>query len=65
MRIFLQWINAAGAVISAPASALLPITAAGDRKQFSGVAPAEAAKLYVYYRIYSSTGAVTSGNAEL
>nr|WP_269807007.1 DUF1983 domain-containing protein [Pseudomonas putida] len=65
VRIFLQWINAAGAVISAPASALLPITAAGDRKQFSGVAPAEAAKLYVYYRIYSSTGAVTSGNAEL
>ncbi|MBH3377271.1 phage tail tip fiber protein [Pseudomonas asiatica] len=64
VRIFLQWINAAGAVISAPASALLPITAAGDRKQFSGVAPAEAAKLYVYYRIYSSTGAVTSGNAE-
>ncbi|WP_442964205.1 phage tail tip fiber protein [Pseudomonas sp. NMI542_15] len=65
MRIFLQWFNAAGVVISAPASTLLPITAAGDRKQFSGVAPAEAAKLHVYYRVYSTTGAVTSGNAEL
>ncbi|HFL7941858.1 TPA: DUF1983 domain-containing protein [Pseudomonas putida] len=65
LRIFLQWFNAAGVAISAPASALLPITTTGDRKQFSGVAPAEAAKLHVYYRIYSSTGSVTSGNAEL
>ncbi|EKT4454450.1 DUF1983 domain-containing protein [Pseudomonas putida] len=65
LRIFLQWINAEGTVLSAPASSLLAITAVGDRKQFSGTAPAGAAKLYVYYRVYSSTGSVTSGNAEL
>ncbi|QHW08411.1 DUF1983 domain-containing protein [Pseudomonas putida] len=64
-RFFIQWINAAGTVISAPNSAMLTITAAGKREQFSAVAPAGAVTCYVYLRIYSATGTVTAGYVEM
>ena len=64
-RFFIQWINAAGTVISAPNSVMFTITAAGKREQFSAVAPAGAVTCYVYLRIYSATGAVTAGYVEM
>uniref|UniRef100_UPI0035A24DB8 phage tail protein n=1 Tax=Pseudomonas juntendi TaxID=2666183 RepID=UPI0035A24DB8 len=64
-RFFIQWINAAGTVISAPNSLMFTITAAGKREQFSAVAPAGAVTCYVYLRIYSATGAVTAGYVEM
>ncbi|WP_152537892.1 DUF1983 domain-containing protein [Pseudomonas putida] len=64
-RFFIQWINAAGTVISDPNSVMFTITAAGKREQFSAVAPAGAVTCYVYLRIYSATGAVTAGYVEM
>ncbi|MFZ5938899.1 host specificity protein, partial [Pseudomonas sp. HS6-2] len=64
-RFFIQWINAAGSVVSAPNSGMFTITAAGKREQFSAVAPAGAVTCYVYLRIYSATGAVTAGYVEM
>ncbi|MBI6941443.1 phage tail protein [Pseudomonas putida] len=64
-RFFLQWINAAGSSISAPNSLMLTVTPGGERVQYSGVAPAGAVSCYVYLRIYSATGAVTSGHVEM
>ncbi|WP_455828593.1 phage tail protein [Pseudomonas capeferrum] len=64
-RFFLQWINAAGSSISAPNSLMFTITPGGERVQYSGVAPAGAVSCYVYLRIYSATGAVTSGHVEM
>ncbi|WP_205300336.1 phage tail protein [Pantoea sp. Ap-967] len=65
LRFFIQWINAAGTVISAPNSVMFTITAAGKREQFSAVAPAGAVTCYVYLRVYSATGAVTAGYVEM
>lgn len=64
-RFFIQWINAAGTVISDPNSVMFTITAAGKREQFSAVAPAGAVTCYVYLRIYSATGAVNAGYVEM
>lgn len=64
-RFFLQWINAAGSSISAPNSLMFTVTPGGERVQYSGVAPAGAVSCYVYLRIYSATGAVTSGHVEM
>lgn len=65
MRIFIQWINSAGAVISAPNSVMIPLTIAGSRATFSAVAPSGAAEAYVYFRIYALTSTATSGTVEL
>ncbi|EKT4480245.1 phage tail protein [Pseudomonas putida] len=66
VRFFLQWLDAAGNVVTGTTnSVMLPITEAGKREQFSGVAPAGAAKCYVYMRVYSATGSVTGGYVEM
>ena len=64
MRIFIQWVNAAGAVISAPNSAMIPLTIAGARVTFSAVAPSGAAEAYVYFRVYAMTSTATNGTVE-
>ncbi|WP_347882141.1 phage tail protein [Pseudomonas sp. GD03746] len=64
MRIFIQWVNAAGAVISAPNSAMIPLTIAGARVTFSAVAPSGAAEAYVYFRVYAMTSTATNGTIE-
>ncbi|WP_426934943.1 phage tail tip fiber protein [Pseudomonas fulva] len=64
MRIFIQWVNTAGAVISAPNSALIPLTIAGSRVTFSAVAPSGSAEAYVYFRIYAMTPTATNGTVE-
>lgn len=64
MRIFIQWVNTAGAVISAPNSALIPLTIAGSRVIFSAVAPSGSAEAYVYFRIYAMTPTATNGTIE-
>ncbi len=64
MRIFIQWINASGGVISAPNSNLTPLTVAGTRLTFSAVAPTDAVDAYVYFRIYAMTAAATNGTVE-
>ncbi|WP_455828276.1 phage tail protein [Pseudomonas capeferrum] len=65
LRFFLQWINNAGSAISAPNSVMFTVTPGGKREQFSAVAPAGAVSCYVYMRVYSATGAVTSGYVEM
>lgn len=64
MRIFIQWISSAGAVISAPNSVMIPLTIAGSRATFSAVAPSGAAEAYVYFRIYALTSTATNGTVE-
>ncbi|HEN8714608.1 TPA: phage tail protein [Pseudomonas putida] len=65
MRVFIQWISTAGAVISAPSSAMIPVTIAGSRVTFSAVAPSGAAEAYVYFRVYAMTSTPTNGTVEL
>lgn len=64
MRFFIQWINASGAVINAPNSALLLLTTAGTRERFSAVAPDGAAVAYVYFRIYGGGATAVDGRVE-
>ncbi|MEC4024529.1 DUF1983 domain-containing protein [Pseudomonas fulva] len=65
MRIFIQWMNASDSVISAPASAIFSLSVAGDRIQYSAVAPADAVKAYVYYRAYGPTSSATPATFEV
>ncbi|MFI7884828.1 phage tail protein [Pseudomonas juntendi] len=64
LRIFMQWVDAAGVVISAPASPLVQISPSAQRVQYTAVSPSNAAGCILYYRIYSATGAVTAGYVE-
>jgi len=64
-RIYLQWLNASGVAISAPAGALASLTPSSMRIEYSGVAPAGAVECNVYYRVFSATGAVSSGFIEI
>ena len=64
-RIYLQWLNASGAAIGAPASTLVPLSPSSKRVEYSGVAVAGAVECNVYYRVFSITGAVSSGYMEL
>ncbi|WP_225785914.1 phage tail protein [Pseudomonas sp. Marseille-P9655] len=64
LRIFMQWVDAAGLVISAPASPLVQISPSAQRVQYTAVSPSNAAGCILYYRIYSATGAVTAGSVE-
>jgi len=65
LRIFHQWANAAGTVISAPASAVVPVSVSGDRVSFTSVAPAGAAKVRVFYRAHAASGSSAAGTFEL
>ncbi|WP_296267721.1 TipJ family phage tail tip protein [Pseudomonas sp. UBA6562] len=65
IRIFMQWVDGSGTVINAPASPLVPIGPDSQRIQFAAVSPSNAAGCNLYYRVYSTTGAVTAGYAEL
>ncbi|WP_438282499.1 TipJ family phage tail tip protein [Pseudomonas alabamensis] len=65
MRIFIQWMNASDTVISAPASAMIPLSMAGDRIQYTAVAPVDAVKAYVYYRGYGPTASTTPATFEV
>ncbi|MBS6036492.1 phage tail protein [Pseudomonas sp.] len=65
LRIFHQWINAAGAVINAPATAVIPMTVDGDRISFTSVAPTGAVKVRVYYRAHAASGSAAAGTFDL
>ncbi|WP_368607503.1 phage tail protein [Pseudomonas fulva] len=65
LRIFHQWANAAGTVISAPASAVVPVSVSGDRVSYTSVAPAGAAKVRVFYRAHAASGSSAAGTFEL
>ena len=65
LRIFHQWANAAGTVISAPASPVVPVSVSGDRVSFTSVAPAGAAKVRVFYRAHAANGSSAAGTFEV
>ncbi|CAK6473931.1 MULTISPECIES: phage tail protein [unclassified Pseudomonas] len=65
LRIFHQWANAAGAVISAPASLVVPVSVSGDRVSFTSIAPAGAAKVRVFYRAHAASGSSAAGTFEV
>ncbi|WP_445009208.1 phage tail tip fiber protein [Pseudomonas juntendi] len=65
LRIFHQWANAAGTVISAPASPVLPVSVSGDRVSFTSIAPAGAAKVRVFYRAHAASGSSAAGTFEV
>ncbi|MGN2380146.1 phage tail tip fiber protein [Pseudomonas juntendi] len=65
LRIFHQWANAAGTVISAPASLVVPVSVSGDRVSFTSVAPAGAAKVRVFYRAHAASGSSAAGTFEV
>ncbi|WP_427123764.1 phage tail tip fiber protein [Pseudomonas putida] len=65
LRVIHQWYNEAGAVISAPANGFVPITVEGGRISFTSVAPADAVRVNVYFRIHSQTAAAVNGSLEL
>lgn len=65
MRIFIQWLNTAGVVISAPNSPLVALTIAGERQSFSAVAPSGAAEAYVYFRLYGMTSTAINATVEI
>lgn len=65
LRIFHQWANAAGTVISAPASPVVPVSVSGDRVSFTAVAPAGAAKVRVFYRAHAASGSSAAGTFEV
>ena len=65
LRIFHQWANAAGTVISAPASPVVPVSVSGDRVSFTSVAPAGAAKVRVFYRAHAASGSSAAGTFEV
>ncbi|WP_082416228.1 phage tail protein [Pseudomonas sp. NBRC 111127] len=65
LRIFHQWANAAGTVISAPASQVVPVSVSGDRVSFTSIAPAGAAKVRVFYRAHAASGSSAAGTFEV
>ncbi|HDS1811594.1 TPA: phage tail protein [Pseudomonas putida] len=65
LRIFHQWANAAGTVISAPASPVVPVSVSGDRVSFTSVAPAGAAKVRVFYRAHAASVSSAAGTFEV
>ncbi|MCE0869275.1 phage tail protein [Pseudomonas alloputida] len=65
LRIFHQWANAAGTVISAPASLVVPVSVSGDRVSFTSIAPAGAAKVRVFYRAHAASGSSAAGTFEV
>ena len=65
-RFFFQWVNEAGTVVNGTTnSAMLGITAAGKREQFTAVVPPDGVKCYLYFRVYSATGTTTAGYVEM
>lgn len=65
LRIFHQWANAAGTVISAPASPVVPVSVSGDRVSFTSIAPAGAANVRVFYRAHAASGSSAAGTFEV
>ena len=65
LRLYFQWLNASGVVISAPFSTLNPISVDGSRHTLTAVAPADAVAAVVYYRVHASTTTATNGTFEL
>ncbi|CAH0645817.1 hypothetical protein PSNVIR_00118 [Pseudomonas sp. Nvir] len=65
LRLYFQWLNASGGVISAPFSTLNPISVDGSRHTLTAVAPADAVAAVVYYRVHAPTTTATNGTFEL
>lgn len=63
-RMYLQWIDSAGAAITTPATPMVSVTGNGRRETFTAQAPTGAVRCTMFLRIYSMTGAITSGFAE-
>ncbi|PBJ97634.1 DUF1983 domain-containing protein [Pseudomonas plecoglossicida] len=63
-RIWYQWTNDAGTVLSAVSSGNFVMSVAGDRFAYSAVAPANATQALVYFRIHGTTSTAVSGTVE-
>ncbi|WP_371321181.1 phage tail protein [Pseudomonas putida] len=63
-RIWYQWANDAGTVLSAVSSGNFAMSVAGDRFAYSAVAPANATQAIVYFRIHGTTSTAVSGTVE-
>ncbi|WLP08575.1 phage tail protein [Pseudomonas putida] len=63
-RIWYQWTNDAGTVLSAVSSGNFVMSVAGDRFAYSAVAPANATQAIVYFRIHGTTSTAVSGTVE-
>jgi len=64
MRLYFQFLNAAGTLLSTPSSSLTPITVDGSRITLTATAPADATQANIYYRVYGTTATATNGTIE-
>lgn len=64
MRLFIQFMNAAGTVLSSPSTTSSPISTDGSRFTLTATAPADAVQANVYYRVYAPTSTASNGTVE-
>lgn len=64
IRIWFQWTNDAGSVLSSVSSGNLAIPVSGDRFAYTAAAPANATQAIVYFRIHGNTSTPVSGTVE-
>lgn len=64
MRLFIQFMNAAGTVLTSPSSVSAAIGTDGSRFTLTATAPADAVQANAYYRVYAPTATATNGTVE-
>lgn len=64
-RLYIQFLNAAGTVISTPSSVLTAISVGGARVQLTATAPAGTVKAVTYFRIFAPTSVAVDGTFEI
>ncbi|BDM23608.1 hypothetical protein KMS_R33650 [Pseudomonas sp. LRP2-20] len=64
-RLYIQFLNAAGTVISTPSTVLTAISVGGVRVQLTATAPAGTVKAVTYFRIFAPTSAAVNGTFEI
>ncbi|HEN8726679.1 TPA: DUF1983 domain-containing protein [Pseudomonas putida] len=65
IRLYIQFLNASGAVIWTVSSGLQAISVDGSRVTVTATAPADAVLAVVYYRVHGGTSAAANGTFEL
>jgi len=65
IRLYIQCLNASGAVVSTVSSGLQAISVEGGRVTVTATTPADAVLVVVYYRIHGATSAAANGTFEL
>lgn len=65
IRFFMQFLNAAGTVVSAPANLASTLTTTATRYTLQATAPTGAVEGYIYYRMYGLTTTAATAAVEL